>query len=81
MCIGWLIKTSEIPSNVLTDIRTAGIRTDMPIRPLLGSDLEPGEFDRMDEEIEMGYQETIAILDARDIGAYASAVQHPPEVS
>lgn len=69
LIIELLLKAYEIPSAVLNDIRMAGLRPDMLIRPLLDSDLKLEEFGRMDEAIEMGYQETIAMFDARDIGA------------
>ena len=37
--------------------------------PPLDHDLKPEDFARMDEAIEAGYREAVAVLDAQDDGA------------
>ena len=63
-----LTKAYEIPAAILNDIRVAALRPEIYIKPKLDPDLNPENFDRMDEAIEAGYQEAIAVLNAREIG-------------
>jgi NTE family protein len=58
-----LTKAYEIPSAVLNDIRIAGLRPEILIKPRLDPDLKPEDFDRMDEAIEVGYTEAVQVLE------------------
>jgi NTE family protein len=59
-----LTKAYEIPAAVLNDIRIAGLRPEILIKPRLDRDLKPEDFNRMDEAIEAGYTEAVEVLDA-----------------
>jgi NTE family protein len=61
--IEMLTKAYEVPAAVLNDIRIAGLRPEILIRPPLDPDLKPEDFDRMDEAVEVGYREAVSILD------------------
>jgi len=64
-----LTKAYEIPAAVLNDIRIAGLRPEVYIKPRLDADLKPEDFDRMDEAIEAGYKEAVEVLDALNNGS------------
>ena len=63
-----LTKAYEIPAAVLNDIRIAGLRPEIYIRPRLDRDLKPEDFKRMDEAIEAGYSEAVKVLDTQNDG-------------
>jgi len=64
-----LTKAYEIPAAVLNDIRIAGLRPEVLIKPRLDPDLKPEDFNRMDEAIEAGYAEANKVLDTHKIGS------------
>ena len=59
-----LSKAFEIPQSLLNDIRIAGYRPEIYIKPRLDPDLKPEDFKRMDEAIEAGYEEAVRVLNA-----------------
>jgi len=63
-----LTKAYEIPAAILNDIRIAGLRPEILIKPKLDRDLKPEDFDRMDEAIDAGYSEAVAVLDTQALG-------------
>lgn len=64
-----LTKAYEIPVAILNDIRIAGLRPEIYIKPRLDPDLKPEDFERMDEAIEAGYSKAVEVLDASDHGS------------
>lgn len=58
-----LIKAYDIPASVLNDVRLAGQRPEVLIRPPLEPDLKVEDFKRLDEAIEVGYREASRVLD------------------
>jgi NTE family protein len=59
-----LIKAYEIPAAKLNDVRVAGLRPEIYIKPKLDPDLKPEDFDRMEDAIEAGYAAAVEVLDA-----------------
>jgi NTE family protein len=62
-----LTKAYEIPAAILNDVRVAGLRPEILIKPRLDPDLKPEDFDRMDDAIEAGYGAAVEVLDALDL--------------
>ncbi len=61
-----LIKAYDIPAAVLNDIRVATYRPEYLIRPKLHPDLKLEDFKRIDEAVEAGYKEAVAVLDSTE---------------
>jgi NTE family protein len=72
-----LVKAYEIPAAVLNDIRIASLRPEILIRPPLDLDLKPEDFGRMDEAIEVGYQEAVAVLRRHELTRAFDPGQRP----
>jgi predicted acylesterase/phospholipase RssA len=59
-----LIKAYDIPAAVLSKIQLATYRPEYLVRPRLDPDLKLEDFRKIDEAVEAGYREAVAVLDS-----------------
>jgi len=58
-----LMKTYDVPTALITELRLAVHKPKIVIRPPLDPDMKVEDYKRLDEAIEIGYQATIEALD------------------